>query len=194
MWTLEEVKRLQKRAYNSISNGSEMLLSEYEIDETIQALEVTIDPDTQLELLYTVGWAGSVNPDHYRNALERFLQGPNGVLACRALWFLCDFWERYPGDYSQYIQDYISGVEWDEERCCRRTSLEIAQEFLREYDDYEMLKSIIDLFGRFRGDRDVEVYALEALSNITREPFDEVNVVIDAAKKRAEDMKSRLGK
>jgi hypothetical protein len=111
-----------------------------EVDGVAQRLSVAEDDDDRYTMLMILGYSGATR---HRTLVERFLEcREDPMLARAALSVLCDDW-NYANEYLGQIRRFLRGVEWDDEEDVRLMAISRGGEYLRSYDDREILTELL---------------------------------------------------
>ncbi len=102
------------------------------------------------EDLYTwIHILGRSGNRQYRKLVEGFLYYPSNPIISRiALNTLCNYWS-FARDYLKELKTFIKGVDWDEDQDVRDIAVSCAGAFLKEEEEKELLKLIIDIVEKF---------------------------------------------
>jgi hypothetical protein len=111
-----------------------------EVAATLAASEASEDAYT---LLLILGKSGAVQ---HRSVVERWLPCLEDPMMARlALQVLCNYWDETPR-YLPWVLKGLRRLSWDTEDVVRLAAISIAGEYLRNGQDQELLRLLMDTF------------------------------------------------
>jgi hypothetical protein len=127
----------------------------------VAALLHTAPEEDRYTLLYILGCVG--NPTEHRSLVERYLAGPDDLLAQLAVYILCRWWDLAP----QYVDElfaFVQGVDWDDLEQVRWVAVSVAGEYLQDHQEPDLLEILLDIYRNVDIKHSTREYAYWALA------------------------------
>lgn len=124
-------------------------LSRQELDMVADVLQNDSGNAETYTLLNIIGVYGDKS---LRHLVEKFLSYRGDAMLVRlALEILCFYWKD-TAQYIDHVRRYIHQQPWDQSNVVRQMAVSAAGEYLREYNDRELIETLISIVERERSE------------------------------------------